>query len=222
MAKNRKATETQILADLEAISPGCVDVEIYKKYFASMSDKAFDEFMVRLRDGKEWIVLTVPNYGKNTLSIERNYAIGDKWGVDFHQRLWMPEENGIPKHLTPNKYLVIRLPVRIASQRLAKKMSIPKHQRSINALSGQPTGESKGAGFSIPELRLTIGMGLEATATELMKYRGGDLRGYAAMNASLMRHGQANQETLKHFASGVVSTDTVKTYLTAAHLKNTL
>jgi hypothetical protein len=222
MPGNRKAAEAQILADLEAISPGCADVEIYKTYFASMNDKEFEAFIDRLATKKEWIVLTVPNLGKNTLSIERNYALADKWKIDFHQRLLMPEENGLPAYMTPNDFLVVTLPIRVASQRLAKKMSIPKHQRVINTMTGQPTGDSKGASFSSPELRLAIGMGLEATATELMKYRGGDQRGYAAMNASLVRHGKATQDTLKNFASGVVSTATVKTYFTAAHLSNTL
>ena len=124
--------------------------------------------------------------------------------------------------MSPNKYLVIKIPLRIASQRIAKKMSIPKHQRVINSITGQPTGDSKGAGFSAPELRLCVAMGLNKTSVELMKYRGGDLRGWAALNASLNRFGSARQEQLSHFASGVVSTSTLKTFLTSAHLTNTL
>lgn len=222
MSKNRQAAEEQILADLDAISPGCIDVALYKKYFAKMSDKDFDAFMGRLQRKEEWLTLTVPNKGKNTLSIGRNHQLADKWGVDFYHQLWMPAEEDVPAYLTPEKYFVAKLPVRIAAQRLSKKASIPKHQRAVNALTGQPTGDSKGAGFSSPELKLCVGMGLEKTATELMKYRGGDQRGRAALNASLNRHGIASQETLKHFASGVVSTDTLKAYWTSCHLKNTL
>lgn len=222
MAKNRRETEAQILADLEMISPGCIDTELYREYFSKMSDKAFDEFMLRLKDKTEWITLTVPNKGKNNLMIARNHEIADRWGVDFYQRLWMPPSEDVPAYLTPEKYFVAKLPIRIAAQRLSKKASIPKHQRSVNTLTGQPTGDSKGAGFSSPELKLCVGMGLEKTAVELMKYRGGDQRGRAALAASLGRHGTASQETLKHFASGVVSTDTLKAYWTSCHLKNTL
>lgn len=222
MAGNRKAAEAQILADLNTILPGCVDVELYKAYFASMSDKAFDAFMIRLREGKEWLTLTVPNGGKQNLNFDRHVKIADKWGHSFWSHLWFPADGGVPRYLSPNKYLVLKVPIRIASQRIAKKMSIPKHQRVINSLTGQPTGDSKGAGFSAPELRLCVAMGLEKSATELMKYRGGDLRGWAALNASLNRFGDASQEQLSHFASGVVSTATLKTYLTSAHLKNTL
>ena len=128
----------------------------------------------------------------------------------------------MPRFLTPNKYFVIKVPVRVASQRIAKKMSIPKHQRIINSITGQPTGDSKGAAFSAPELRLCVAMGLDKTSVELMKYRGGDQRGWAALNASLNRFGNARQDQLQHFASGVVSTATLKTFLTSAHLSNTL
>lgn len=222
MAGNRKAAEARILADLQEISPGCVDVELYKRRFEQMGDKEFDAFMKRLADGTEWLTLTVPNAGKNDLDLERMIKIGDKWGHDFWKQLWIGGDADIPSYLTPNKYFVIKVPVRVASQRIAKKMSIPKTQRVINTLTGQPTGDSKGAGFSSPELRLCIAMGLDKTAVELMKYRGGDLRGWAALNASLNRFGNARQDQLEHFASGVVSTNTVKTLMTSAHLSNTL
>lgn len=222
MSQARKKVEEQILSDLDLISPGCIDVALYKKYFASMNDKAFADFIDRLKTGKEWLTITVPNAGKNKVTIERNFAIAKKWGLEFFQRLWFPADGDIPKYLSPNKYLIIKIPVRLASQRLAKKMSIPKHQRVINTITGQPTGDSKGAGFSSPELRLCVGMGLNKTAVELMKYRGGDLRGWAALNASLNRYGQARQDQLEHFSSGVVSTTTMKSYLTSAHLSNTL
>lgn len=222
MAGNRKKAEAQILADLEAISPGCVDVQLYTEYFKGMSDKAFEAFMERLKSGEEWLTITVPNAGKNDLNLERNIKLADSWGHQFWKQLWMPADGDIPKYLTPNKYLVVKMPVRVAAQRITKKMSIPKTQRVINTITGQPTGDSKGAGFSSPELKLCVAMGLDKAATELMKYRGGDLRGWAALNASLNRFGNARQDQLEHFASGVVSTKTLKTYLTCAHLSNTL
>lgn len=222
MNKGRELAEKQILEDLNTILPGCCDVELYRAYFSKMSDKEFDAFIQRLKSKEEWLTITVPNGGNVKGSIEHNIAIGKKWGHSFFQRLYMPPEGNNPGYLTPNEYFVIKPPIRVASQRLAKKMSIPKNQRSINALTGQVTGESKGAGFSYPELRLCVAMGLNHTATELMKYRGGDVRGWAAMSASLARHGAARQDQLAHFASGVISTSTVKSYLTSAHLKNTL
>ena len=222
MAGNRKAATIFILEGLEQILPGNSDVARYKSFLEAMSDKEFEAYMKDLASGERFLTLTAPNFGKNNLNLERNLAVGKKLGVKFFHRLWMEGDEDTPSYLTPNEYLVIKLPMRLASQRLAKKMSIPKTQRVINTLTGQPTGDSKGASISFPELRVCAAMGLENSMVELMKYRGGDARGGAALNASLMRTGRANLKTLSHFASGVESTATLKTFLTSAMLKNTL
>lgn len=222
MAKNRAKAEAFILNQLNAILPGNGDVENYKAFFASMDDKAFDAYMAQLKSGERFLTLTAPNFGKTNLSLERNFKIADALGHNFFQKLWIKGEGDVPTYLTPISYLVVMIPFRVASQRLDKKKSVPKTSRVINALTGQPTGESKGASISYPELRVCSAMGLESTMVELMKYRGGDIRGNAAFNASLMMTGRASMETLKHFSSGVESTSRLKTFLTAAHLSNTL
>lgn len=222
MSGNRKAFIDFILSTLESILPGNSDVPRYKAYLESLSDEEMREYALALRSGDKYLTLTAPNGTGATLSLERNMEVASKLGVSFFHRLWVEGKEGQPTYLTPVEYMVVKLPVRLASQRLAKKMSIPKNQRAINAMTGQVTGDSKGAGISHPELRVLASLGLEKTLVELMKYRGGDLRGNAALNASLMKTGRATQETLQHFASGVESTRTLKTYLTSAMLKNTL
>ena len=187
-----------------------------------LSEKAFEQLMTEYRSGAKYLTLTAPNFAKSTLSLERNIAVAKKLGIKFHHQLWVEGDEDTPTYLTPVEYLVVKLPVRIAAQRLAKKMSVPKTQRVVNSLTGQPTGDSKGASISLPELRVCAAMGLDKTMVELMKYRGGDARGGAAMNASLMRTGRASQEVLSHFASGVQSTATLKSYLLSASLQNTL
>lgn len=220
--RNRKAFIQFILDGLEAILPGNTDAPRYKAYLEGLSDEAMDAYAEALRSGDKYLTLTVPNGIGPTLSLERNFQIADKLGVQFFHKLWVEGIGETPTYLTPIEYLVVKLPMRLASQRISKKMSIPKHQRAVNSLTGQPTGDSKGAGISHPELRVSASLGLENTMVELMKYRGGDSRGNAALNASLMQTGRASQKVLDHFASGVESTKTLKTYLTSAMLKNTL
>ena len=222
MAKDRSRVIAFILEQLEAILPGNSDTARYKTFLEGMSEKTFDTYMQDLKSRKKYITLTAPNFAKSTLSLERNMAVAKKLGVSFFHKLWIEGDEDTPTMLTPIEYLVVKLPFRLASQRLAKKMSIPKTQRVVNSLTGQPTGDSKGASISYPELRVCAAMGLEKTMIELMKYRGGDQRGGAALNASLMRTGRANLDTLSHFASGVQSTATLKSYLTSAGLKSTL
>lgn len=222
MAGNLNAATDLIVKTLEAILPGNTDGPRLKAYLESLSPKELDKYFEDLKSGEKYVTLTAPNFGKSNLNLERNHAVAKMLGVDFYQRIWMEGHDDQPTYLTPKKYLTVKLPMRLASQRIQKKMSIPKTQRVINTLTGQPTGESKGASISFPELRVCAAMGLEKSMVELMKYRGGDARGGAALNASLMRTGQASQAVLANFASGVESTATVKTYLTSAMLRNTL
>lgn len=219
---NRKAAEAIIVEFVDKIAPGTENANIYRKIFGTMDDKAFDNFMTALETGKQKLAVIVPNFSKVKLSIDRNYEIAKELGHEFFQRLWIQGKDDTPTYLTPNKYMVLDLPVRRASQLLTKKISVPKHNRVIDSLTGQPTGESKGAKISYPELQVCAAMGLEYSMVELMKYRGGDARGQAALNGMLSKYGRVNQAAISGFASGVESTATVKTFLTCAHLKSTL
>lgn len=89
-------------------------------------------------------------------------------------------------------------------------------------MSGQPTGDSKGSKISFPELQNLAAMGLDNSVIEMMKYRGGDLKGFNAMNAMIARYGTTNLKTLQNYSSGVESTRVLKTFLTSCHLRSTL
>lgn len=223
MAKlNRAGAQNFILQYIGLLAPKTDNVEIYKKLFAAMSDKAFDEFMKDLESGEKHLALIAPNFNDTGLSVENNLAVADKLGHNFFPQIWIEGKGDVPTYLTPNTYLVADCPVRRASQTLVKKVSIPKHQRVVDSLTGQPTGESKGAKISYPEVQIAAAMGLEDTLIELVKYRGGDARGRAAMSAMISKYGRANIKTLSQYASGVESTRTLRTFLTAAHLRNNL
>lgn len=219
---NRSAAEKYILEFCKDIEPTGYNVEIYKKVFKRMSDKEFEEYMIGIRDGKKYLVLFKPMYKAEGISVENNLAISEKYGVKFFERLIISENKDIPEHTTPIEYLVLELPYRRQSQTLDKKISLPDDNRVIDTLSYQPTGPSKGAKISYPELQVLIGMGLDNSISELIKYRGGDKGGFNAYNAMMNRHGSVNLKTLSSFATGVESTKTLKAYLLAAHINNTI
>lgn len=222
MAGNRKAAEDFILSNIETMLPGSKNTSIMKELFAEMSDKEFATYIDDLESGKKFIKVFVPNFAESDISVDRNLALADKLGHKFFQKLWIEGKDDMPSYLTPIEYLVVDLPLRRASQSLTKKVSVPKSNRVIDALTGQATGESRGARISYPELQMCAAMNMEDTMVELMKYRGGDSRGYAAMNAMISKTGIARQDTLQNYASGVESTRTLKTFLTGAHLRSTL
>lgn len=222
MAKNRAAAEKFILSYIGKLTPGTKNAEIYKNKFSNMNDKQFDDFMTQLKNGDIKLSVILPNYSDESISIKNNLKIAEELGHDFFQRLWIEGKDDSPTYLTPIKYIILDLPLRRASQMLTKKISVPDHNKVVDAMSGQPTGDSKGARLSYPEAQICSAMGLEDSVVELMKFRGGDVKGHMALNSMLSKYGAANQKVLTQFASGVESTKTLKTFLTCCHLKNNL
>lgn len=222
MPGNRKRAETFIYEYIEKLLPKSGNVNIYKKLFASMSDEQFDSFIKDLESGKQILSIIAPNLAEFKLSTERNLAIAEELGHNFFEHIWIEGKDDIPTYLTPITYMVVDLPLRRASQILIKKISVPDDMKTVDTLTGQPTGESKGARISYPELQVCGAMGLENTMVELMKYRGGDNKGNVAYNAMISKYGSANLKTLSNYTSGVESTKTLKTFLTCMHIRSTL
>lgn len=223
MSGNRKAAEKLILDYIQRIANDQgQNRKIYADKFAKMDDEAFEAFIQRLETEQEWLTVQAPNFGPAKLDVGNNIKIARELGHEFFQRLWIGAQGDRPAYLTPIPYLVMDLPVRRASQILKKKISVAEHNKTVDALSGQATGDSKGSRLSFPEMQIMAAMGCDKSITEMMKYRGGDVRGFNAMNAMLTKYGAANQQTLANFASGVESIKTLSTYLTCAHLKNSL
>lgn len=219
---NRKAAEDFILQFCKEIEPTGYNYNQYSLLFKELSDKDFDIYMKNIRDGNAYLVLFKPLYEAKGLTVENNLKIADKYGLKFFEKLIYSGNEDAPDYKTPIEYLVIDLPYRRQSQTLVKKVSIPDNNKVIDELTYQPTGDSKGAKISYPELQVLLGMGLENTISELIRFRGGDRNGFNAYNAMFLRYGNANLKTLENYSTGVESTKTLKTYLTAMHLSNTI
>ena len=214
---NRKKAQDFILHFMGEFDKSGYNKEVYEEIFKDMSDKDFDEYMKGLATGEKTLVAFKPAYKANGISVENNIKLGEKYGVKFFEKLNIETKEGI-SYKTPIEYLVVDLPYRRQSQNLIKKINIPEHNKSIDETTYQPTSDSKGAKISYPELQVLIGMGLDNTIEELIKYRGGDKRGFAAYNAMFNRYGNVSIKALQNYSSGVESTKTLKSYLIAAHL----
>ena len=226
MAKNRKAFEEFVFKLIHDITGSKENVDLYKKKFSALNDKQFDELIERYRTREEFLCVEVPNFSKSPITVARNFEIAEKLGHDFMQRIWIttPGADGEEPttYLTPVRYPVMRMNYRRASQLLTKKISIPESNSKVDILTGQPVSESKGASISKIEADILASMGMENSVLEMIKFRGGDNRGFAAMNAMISRYGKASINVLKNYSSGVESTKTLSTLFTAAHLENNL
>lgn len=216
---NRKKAEELIYKFFDDLDKSGHNTEQYKRIFKRMSDKEFDTFMKDLRSGDKSLVTFTPLTKTKGITVENNLKVGKKYGIPIFERLVFTNDPTRPDHMTKDKYLLLDLPIRRQSQNIVKKISVPDNNKVIDALTYQPTGASKGAKISYPEVQVLIGMGLDKSLNEMIRYRGGDKGGFAAYNAMMFRHGSVNLKTISQYATGVESTKALKTFLLSMHLK---
>lgn len=223
MAKDRKAAEKFLIDSIEEMLPGGGNKEYYKDLFSKMSDEEFDKLMKDYETGEDRPVIYAPNFTENKLNVQRNLELAEKHGHNFFEKIWIhsPNADEAP-YLSNNAYMVLELPVRRQAQLLTKKISVPEHNRSIDQLTGQPSGDSKASKLSYPELQVMRSMGLDQSLRELIKFRGGDMGGFNAMNKVIAKDGYVSMDSIEPYTTGVESTSALKVFLTAMHLKNTL
>ncbi len=219
---NRKAAETLILDTLAKIDDNGPNRGIWAKKFSTMSDEAFEEFINALDSGEQTLHMFVPNQSQHGVDALRNIKIAKELGHDFFERLWLTDERTGKTFLTPKKYLVIDMIVRRQEQTLEKKISIPDHNRTIDDMTGQPTGDSKGSAISFPEFQILTSKDLDRSIEELFKVRGGDEKAFREQNRLILQTGEGSLDTLKQTPTRVRSTESLKCILLAMHMGNSL
>lgn len=212
-----------VYACLEDILPGSQNTQIYADIFQVMSDDDFDKWIKKLIAKETYIAIIAPEKSGPQLSVANNLRVAREWGHEFFERIWMDPKNGAPAFLSNDKYLVVDFPLKRQAQFLVKKISIPEDNRSIDNLTGQPTGKSKGSKISWPEVQIMAALGgFDNTIVEFIKFRGGDLQGFNAMNHSIHTTGGVSLSSIGVLGTRVKSVQSLSTLLTSMHLTNTL
>lgn len=220
---NRQAATEYLLTHLDMILPGSDNMKIMKESLEGLDDEQFSQLMNDYETSKDRPPIYVPNLSEHKLSVKRNLEIGRLLGHDFFERLWIGSDDpDTPTYMTPIKYMVVELPCRRQSQLLIEGVSTAEHNRSVDQLTGQVTGDSAAAKVSFPELQILRAMGMDETVQELIKFRGGDLKGLDAMNTAIQRDGEVSLRAIEPFASGVESGSALKVLLTSMMLSTTL
>lgn len=222
MSPREKAT-AELLYFIDQFAPGSPNRDIYEKRLKVMTNKEFEGFIQRLEDGEETLALFISNMSEHKLDIKRNFTIADELGHEFFQHLYLTDPQTGQLVKTPVKHLMLVLPLRRQAQMLYKKIAIPDNNQAVDERSGQPTGPSKGASISYPELQVNAAKGLDKMVLELIKYRGGDTKSFNAMNRSILETGEASLDAITAEAdTDVKSTQTLDVMLKAMHINSNL
>lgn len=209
-----------IVKHMDMMDPAGDNGKRYANMLNAMSHGEFDAFMQRLKAGKEHLHLVAPTF-KKTLQTSHLLSAARSLGVEIFQRLWLTDPVSGKKYLTPEKYPILRIPVRRTQQFLDKKISIPANDKRTDALTGQVTGDDRAAGISAPEVHILRTRGLHKTLREIMSIRGGNIEGFGDFKRQMEENGEVNLHTVgqdSRARSGAI----VNIFFKAMHLDNNL
>ncbi|MNM44297.1 hypothetical protein D3C81_551900 [compost metagenome] len=219
----RKLAEQELLYFIQALIPDDENTKIYEELFQRTSDEEFDDWMERLANGEEILAIFKANLIGGKLNLTNNIAVAEELGFSLFQHLYLTDQDTGMLRKTPAKYMVGIVPFRRQAQTLESKMSVPGNDDVVDQLTGQATGVSKGSRMSYPEIQVNLSKGLDKMLLELVKFRAGDAKSYAAMNKSIFETGSVSLDSIMaNIPSAVKATESLSVILTAMHIQNNL
>lgn len=195
MTPNRKKAEELIIATVKTMEPAGTNADRYKAIFAQMSDKEFDQFMKELRDGKRKLIFYAPNM-KVILRQADLVAAAEAVGAELFTKLTFTDPVTGIKYQSPDKIMVLKLPIRRTRQYNKHGISVPDSDSRVDMTTGQVIKPDQASRFSFIEMQLLYGRGMTSTIQEFMKVRGGDIPAYAQFKQSLQETGEFSLASL--------------------------
>ena len=205
MNDRRKEAENYIYKIMDMLDPSGKNTKRYKNWFKNLSDKDFDTYMSNIRDKKDTLTLYSANI-TDKANMDNFIACAHKLGIELCQHIRIYDAPTNTYYTTPNKYLVLQVPVRRFSQFLDHKLSVAESDKRVDILTGQVMKPDKAGSLSQVEVQALYARQLDTTITELMKYRGGDVVAYAEYKRELEEYGRTNvsKETGSKVRSAVI------------------
>jgi hypothetical protein len=221
MTPNRKKAQDFILKIIAIQDPTGYNSKVYEDLFANMNDQDFHRWMEIMRQDKNAkLKLLVPPF-KVVISVEAALAASKALGVKIMERIRLWDPVGKRYCLTPEKYFILRLPVRRLKQYLMDGLSVPDSDKRLNPLTDQVVKPDKGSAISFPQAQMIAEKGLTTTLHEMISIRGGDLTAYAQMKSEIEETGSSDTSVMNG-TQGVKSAQTLRTSLQAMHLDTNL
>jgi len=219
---NKQKMIDLIISTLEEMVPGSEWCKMYRKQLEDLSEKAFKEWVGKLKSGQEFVRLQIANGSPVTVDVDRNIAVAKKLGIKLYQHCWLtdPQTGMVVK--TRHPALIGPIPVRRQIQLLTHKVSIPANQLHLDQRTNQPTGESKGSRLSSPEGYILAAQNKPKLLKEFLNYRGGNLKAFNALNQLAAKHGEVTQADLDAVGGRPKAIETTGAYLNAMMLGHNL
>lgn len=218
----RNLIEKSILEFVKEITPGGGNHHIYKSLFKEMNDNQFDTFWEQIKK-RGYIPIFLDNFNQEEMvDYNKLKSLSERWNIPLEQQVnFIDPDTGII-HTTPRPAMVGIVEVSKQRQIVVKKINIAKHDFDVDDLTGQPVGDSKGAGISNPENNILIALGLTTMAKELTAVKGGDINAYRQYKSDLVSSGTTTVQASLKAGNGAKSLRTAYWLLRGRHLDNNI
>lgn len=179
MAGNRKKATQVLLEQIGLIDQyvNAGNVDRYKQFLGSLSDVQFDKYMTALRNHDTVIYVYAPNLHDHPLMGDV-LNIAKKIGVELFERVELYDDVTDEWYLTPNKHLVVKIPIRRLQQYGDHKISLPEGDSKVDTITGQVIHDDRAAGITNPEILSLQAKKLPLVSKELVAIRGGNIEAW--------------------------------------------
>lgn len=214
----------KIFKRMDELDPSGYNSAMYRKYFDSLSDKDFVEFMRRMKDEEDFnLFFEVGLLDKKAApTLNKIKALAEKYKIDLREFVYFPYKNpddpgNAPISATPIPVLYTL--VRPLQQMLDKKNSMSSNTDSVNILTGQVTGKSKAASLSnMQTISLTTSGQLKAVK-EMLGPRSDDNVSKMKMLESIESQGDYDIDDIELHSEDKQSLETLRIMLIGAGLR---
>ena len=218
----RKLIEQGILEFAKEITPGGGNHRIYSALFKRLNDEQFSSFWEEIKK-RCYIPLFFDNFDqKEMVDYDKAKILSEKWNIPLEQPVQFVDPDTTILHTTPKTEVVGIVEIAKQRQVVIKKMGLAKHDFDVEDLTGQPVGDSKGAGISNPENNILIALGLTTMAKELSAVKGGDIAAYRQYKSDLVSSGSTSVQSSLKAGNGAKSLLTADWLLMGRHIGSTI
>lgn len=219
---NRKLATDIAVKRLDELLPNTGSGERLRIALDRLNETEFAAMMQRWLDGTDAAPVQIPNLKDSPIKKTHLIAVTKRWGCQPFQRMIMTDPETRKPFKTPLRYMTLPLMTPRLSQTQESKASLPKDQHHIDEMTGQVTGDSKGARISFPELGNLAGGEAKGAIVETIKVRGGDAGAQRQFDHDVILNGVGDLNKAIEAGTGVTATKNLGVLLETIHLGTTL
>ena len=209
----------EILDDPKKNNGETPNVDFWIRYFATLNDKQFEEFVTRPLS----IYYQTSGLRREPSMININHAL-DEINVPLLEEVYLPykykDKNGRP--MKTKKCLVLYIHMKRMKQLLTKKNGMSIDTKTRNAMTGLLSGPDKNGKSSDHEFESLAVSGLTNTMRELGRPRAAAMDDKSLMNSTIKTMGQVRLSDLQNDPTDDLSKNLLNVYFIGAGLMSSL